>query len=60
MYKKIDDFYKKNSPYKKIKFLTFILAFLVTILLLVFSTTILFYTINSNFCVGHFNYEKGI
>lgn len=39
MYKKIDDFYKKNSPYKKIKILTFILAFLVTILLLVFSTT---------------------
>jgi len=33
MYKKIDDFYKKNSPYKKIKIWTYILAFLVTILL---------------------------
>lgn len=38
MYKKIDDFYKKNSPYKKIKIWTYILSFFVTLLLLAFST----------------------
>ncbi len=39
MYKKIDDYYKKNSPYKKIKIWTYVLAFFVTLLLLAFSTT---------------------
>lgn len=39
MYRKIDDYYKKNSPYKKIKIWTYVLAFFVTLLLLAFSTT---------------------
>lgn len=38
MYRKIDDYYKKNSPYKKIKIWTYVLAFFVTLLLLAFST----------------------
>jgi len=38
MYKKIDDYYKKNSLYKKIKIWTYVLAFFVSLLLLAFST----------------------
>lgn len=39
MYKKIEYFYKKQSPYKKIKIWTYVLSFFVTLLLLAFSTT---------------------
>lgn len=39
MYRKIDDYYKKNSPYKKIKIWTCVLSFLASIILSAFSTT---------------------